>query len=133
MKQNNNRGMIFALLIGFLAIVGILLGKDFSKAENITYSELISYTKEGRVSELKIEGQKITGVIQADGTSRNIKTIGPSDNAYLAEILEKYNVQHEFDYVSDEGIFDSVFPLLIFGMSIFLIFIIIRQMQGASG
>ena len=51
----------------------------------------------------------------------------------LQKVLEKHNIPHEFDYVSEGGIFDNIFPLIIFGMSIVLIFIIIRQMQGASG
>ena len=132
MKQNNNRGMIFALIIILLTIVGIKFADDYRKSENIPFSELMSYAKEGKVKELKIDGQKITGTVQDNGT-KNITTIGPSDNGYLAEVLEKHSIPHEFDYVTEGGIFDNIFPLIIFGMSIVLIFVIIRQMQGASG
>ena len=94
--------MIFALIIIFLTIVGIKFADDYRKSENIPFSELMSYAKEGKVKELKIEGQKITGTVQDNGT-KNITTIGPSDNGYLAEILEKHGIPHEFDYVSEGG------------------------------
>ena len=39
--------------------------------KTFNFSELMSYAKEGKVTELKIEGQKIIGTVQSDeGTKK---------------------------------------------------------------
>jgi len=120
-------------------VIGTILVAVFSNfrapgaaPEQVSYSQFYQDIKEQRISEVLMQGRKITGSYQSGGkfTTFNPETI---NTALVGELL-KYNVK--IDASEPDGgsiwtqIFVSWFPmLLLIGVWIFFM----RQMQGGGG
>ena len=129
MKSNNKA--ILAILIAVLMIFAFtLVGDQLYKTKEVSYSDFIFSVKKGDVAELKVEGQQLTGKLKGGKT---FSTIGPLESDHLVATLDEYNVPHSFVFQSEGSFLQTLFPMLVFGMSLFLVFLIFRQMQGASG
>ena len=129
--KSNNKSLLLAILIAILMIFAFtLVGDQLYKTKEISYSEFISHVKKGDVAELKVEGQQLTGKLKGN---KSFSTIGPMESDHLVELLDDNNVPHSFVHHTEGSFIQTIFPMLVFGMSLFLVFLIFRQMQGASG
>ena len=119
--KSNNKSLLLAILISVLMIFAFtLVGDQLYKTKEISYSEFISSVKKGDVSELKVEGQQLTGKLKG---GKSFSTIGPLDSDHLVATLDEYNVPHSFVFQSEGSFIQTLFPMLVFGMSLFLVFL----------
>ncbi|WP_028575310.1 ATP-dependent zinc metalloprotease FtsH [Desulfonatronovibrio hydrogenovorans] len=122
------------LLWATISLVMIILFNLFNQPQvpqyKLTYTELLTKVNQGEVMAVKIQGQKVTGVLIDD---RRFTSFIPDDPGFV-DLLVKNNVQVEAE-PEEQGswlatIFISWFPmLLLIGVWIFFM----RQMQGGGG
>ena len=122
------------LLWATISLVMIILFNMFNQPQEpqhqLTYTELLTRVNQGEVLAVKIQGQKVTGVLIDD---RRFTSFIPDDPGFV-DLLIQNNVQVEAEPEEQAGwlgtILISWFPmLLLIGVWIFFM----RQMQGGGG
>ena len=149
MKPPGQRAAFGYLVAGLLAMVVINSFLFAPHAESISYSEFKTLVKKGKVSNLLLDGQSITGTLSADGLEGILATeriealkrsgAGPYpfvtvrvDDPSLVAELEAANVKFtgraENTWIST--VLSWILPMLLFmGVWMFLM----RRMGGAQG
>ncbi len=122
------------LLWATISLVMIILFNLFNQPQEpqhkLSYTELLTRVNQGEVMAVKIQGQKVTGLLIDD---RRFTSFIPDDPGFV-DLLVKNNVQVEAEPEEQTSwlstIFISWFPmLLLIGVWIFFM----RQMQGGGG
>lgn len=122
------------LLWATISLVMIILFNLFNQPQEpqhkLSYTELLTRVNQGEVMAVKIQGQKVTGLLIDD---RRFTSFIPDDPGFV-DLLIKNNVQVEAEPEEQTSwlstIFISWFPmLLLIGVWIFFM----RQMQGGGG
>jgi cell division protease FtsH len=122
------------LLWATISLVMIILFNLFNQPQEpqhkLSYTELLTRVNQGEVIAVKIQGQKVTGLLIDD---RRFTSFIPDDPGFV-DLLIKNNVQVEAEPEDQTSwlstIFISWFPmLLLIGVWIFFM----RQMQGGGG
>jgi cell division protease FtsH len=132
MKANNGRGLLLGVLIALVMVFSFtMVGDRLYKAKEISFSEVLQHARDGKISEISIKGQKITG--RLGDSNENFHSIGPSDSELLSEVLEKNEIPHRYEVEPEGNLFQTMLPLLSIAMAGILIYLVIRQLQGASG
>ena len=116
-------GLVFVLLYH-------LFNQPKTAQENIIYSDFVSYTEKGQVTEVTIQGESINGKFN---NGKNFKTYAPKD-AGIINLLKEKAVRITVKPVEDSpwymNLLISWFPmLLLIGVWIFFM----RQMQAGGG
>lgn len=135
--NNMGRNVIFWLAIGVMLVVVInaIQGgaiNPLNKHAEIAYSDFMADAKAGNISEVTIQGQRLTGTSNAGGEKFQV-TIPNEEN--VVERLDGTNVrisavEPEGEKISAFSVLLSWFPmLLLIGVWIFFM----RQMQGKGG
>ena len=130
------RNIIFWLAVGLslLFLFNVLQNAQNGAlgGENLSYSDFMADAQAGRISNVTIQGQEITGAFAANGESFNV-TVPPNENVVerlegtAVEIAAKPDAPEE---ISLMGILISLLPaFLIIGVWIMFM----RQMQGGKG
>ena len=132
MKNNNNRGLLLGVLIAIVMIFAFMMVDKIGQSEEKEFYEILEHIKsdDTRIKSLTITGQLIEGTFN-DG--KKFRTIGPEQNEDLVKLLGEKNIPHTYKVASEGSFFESLIPLLSLGMAGLLIFLVIRQLQGASG
>ena len=131
-ESNNNRSLLIIILLAMLMIFSfMLLGENHFREEEIKFSTVLEDIQENRVQELTIRGQEIS--YKRKGEDKNLMAVGPEESEFFLQLLEENNVPHSYEVAPKGGLFQTLLPLLSFAMAGFLIFLVIRQLQGASG
>ncbi len=128
LQKNIALWLVISLVI---VLVYHLFNQPKSSQETIIYSKFIATVNEGKVAEVTIQGDNITGKYKDGKTA--FKTFAPKDNAMITLLQEK-GVQIAAKPVEDSPwymtILISWFPmLLLIGVWIFFM----RQMQTGGG
>ena len=122
------------LLWATISLVMVVLFNLFNQPQDpqskLTYSQLLNKVEQGEVVSVKIQGQKVTGLLV---NNQRFTSYAPDDPSFVNKLLDN-NVQVEAKpreeapwYVT---VFVSWFPmLLLIGVWIFFM----RQMQGGGG
>jgi cell division protease FtsH len=124
-------GIVLALTFLFNSLQGSKSGQS-AKSEQMAYSEFMTAAKDGRIADVTIKGQELTGSYSNSGGKFNT-TVPNGEN--IVERLQGTTVKikaeaAEGDKVSLFGVLLSWFPmLLLIGVWIFFM----RQMQGKGG
>ncbi|MEN3013551.1 MAG: ATP-dependent zinc metalloprotease FtsH [Endomicrobiia bacterium] len=132
MKKNELRSLISWVLIFFLIFMFFRGIKDIQAEKEILYSDFKSLLREGKILEVKLKSDVISGKYREDSKVINFKTYRIPEDSRLVEELEYYNVK--FTATADRGSwFWSV--LLNFG-PVVLIFILwylwTKQLQSGG-
>ena len=132
MKNNSNRGLFLGVLIAIVMIFAFMMVDKLGQSQEKSFSEIYESIKadDKRIKELTITGQIIEGTY-TDG--KKFRTIGPEQNEDLVKLLGEKNIPHTYKVDSEGSFFEGLIPLLSLGMAGLLIFLVIRQLQGASG
>lgn len=130
---------MFWLAIGFMMVFlfnifqnGQTSGTGAGKAEQMAYSDFMAEAKSGRVSDVTIKGQEMSGHYTSGGESFKARIpVGENVVERLAGTGVKITAEAEDpEKISALGILVSWFPmLLLIGVWIFFM----RQMQGKGG
>ena len=137
MNQNYQRLAIWAaMLVLVLALWNLVSSTTQTRKPNeIAYSEFLEAVEKGSVSEVVLQGSRITGQYRDAGPQgTTFSTYGPEDATLVAKLREK-GVKFRARPAEDEmqsvtGILLSWFPmLLLIGVWVFFM----RQMQSGSG
>jgi cell division protease FtsH len=110
----------FSLWYFLMALMALSLVHDYliaSRIDTITYSEFKEYVHEGRVGELTLKPQQITGELRegVDGESRPFVTVRVADRGLVALLDEKgikYTGRYENRWIAT--LLAWIFPLFIF-------------------
>jgi cell division protease FtsH len=117
-----------------ISLIMVVLFNLFNQPQapqlKLTYTEMLAKVKQGEVVAVKIQGQKITGLL---ANEQRFTTYAPDDPSMI-NLLINNNVQVEAQPEEDAPwyvtVFVSWFPmLLLIGVWIFFM----RQMQGGGG
>ncbi|WP_457572493.1 ATP-dependent zinc metalloprotease FtsH [Desulfovulcanus sp.] len=117
-----------------ISLIMVVLFNLFNQPQapqlKLTYTEMLAKVKQGEVVAVKIQGQKITGLL---ANEQRFTTYAPDDPS-MVNLLINNNVQVEAQPEEDAPwyvtVFVSWFPmLLLIGVWIFFM----RQMQGGGG
>ena len=71
------------------------------KGEDLTYSDFEQHVREKRVSEVVVQGQQIRGTY---GDDQSFFSVGPDDQAAIAQLLDENNIVYEFQVVQDDSL-----------------------------
>ena len=130
--KSSNRGLaivVFGILMVFLGIA-IVQGRATRRQVELPFSGLMEKVKAGEVKHLVVRGQSVEGTLN-DGST--LKSIGPVDQAWLVEAIERDEVDAEYE-VAGGGLLlpliANVLPLVFLGG---LVIFILRQIQANSG
>ncbi|MEC8381027.1 MAG: ATP-dependent zinc metalloprotease FtsH [Myxococcota bacterium] len=128
----NNRGILFALLLAVVMIFAFMMvGDRLSAQKEYDYSKVTEQIRAGEVKELSIRGQDISGVLHG---GQRFTSTGPHENAdSLIRLLDESNTAYKFEPVSEGGVFGTLLPVISIGIALLLVFMVFRQIQGASG
>lgn len=128
----NNRGILFALLLAVVMIFAFMMvGDRLSAQKEFDYSKVTEQIRAGEVKELSIRGQDISGVLH---TGQRFTSTGPHENAdALIRLLDESNTAYKFEPVSEGGVLGTLLPVISIGIALLLVFLVFRQIQGASG
>lgn len=130
MNQSYRNMAMWGLIILLVFAAINLFNQPATNQEQITYSELLTQVENGRVSEVVIQGQNITGKL--DG-GRTFHTFAPRDNNMVERLVNAgVNVKAEPQEDSPwyMTLLISWLPmLLLIGVWVFFM----RQMQGGNG
>lgn len=131
--KTNNRGILFALLLAVVMIFAFMMvGDRLTKQEEKSFSEVTELIRSNEVAELTIRGQEISGRLKGE-TGQHFHTVGPSDGEYLVKMLDETNVPHTFEQATEGGALNAMLPIISIGIALLLVFLVFRQIQGASG
>ncbi|MEC7985986.1 MAG: ATP-dependent zinc metalloprotease FtsH [Myxococcota bacterium] len=134
MKQNNNRGLLLGILLAIIILFAFFVAGDgigILRHKPKQFSEVLSDIRDNKIESLKIQGQRIEGTMSESG--ERFYSVGPVQSDHFVELLEKKEVPHSYKMESEGGFFQTVVPILCLCLTGFLIFLVIRQLQGASG
>ena len=131
------RNILFWLAIGLMLAFLLNMFKEkqmggFSKGTEMAYSDFMADARNGRISDVTIQGQKITGTFN-DGNEAFRVTVPNGEN--IVERLEGSGIritakEEDPEKISALSVLLSWFPmLLLIGVWIFFM----RQMQGKGG
>ncbi len=97
-------------------------------------SEALALIKEGKVQDIEISGNNIDVLLQDGSKFKTSKEDGISFDEILANSgLDSSLVAGEIKVVHRTALVDIIGPILSFGIPIFILLFIFRQMRGASG
>ena len=131
-ENNNNRSLLIIILLAMLMIFSfMLLGENHFREEETKFSIVLEDIQNESIQELTIRGQEIS--YKRKGDEKNLMAVGPEESDFLLALLEEHNIPHTYEVAPKGGLFQTLIPLLSFAMAGFLIFFVIRQLQGASG
>lgn len=122
-----------ALLFGVVLIFSMT--SQFSKSQEIKYSEFESDLTVGRIEEVKVKGQIYEGKrLLEDGSLQSFKTVGPQPSAEIIALIKESGVKN-YAFEEDEGGFwltmlTAFLPLLFFAV---LFFLFMRNLQVGGG
>jgi cell division protease FtsH len=124
-----NIALVLTLLLVFL-LVWQLFNQPKTATKDLIYSEMIAFLDKGEISEVTIQGEKITGKL-ANGNA--FKTIAPKDDKLITQFREKgvkITAVPQDDSPWYMTLLISWFPMiLLIGVWIFFM----RQMQSGGG
>lgn len=80
-----NIALVLTVLLVFL-LVWQLFNQQKPGAKEINYTEMLSYLKNGEITEVTIQGEAVTGKL-ANGTS--FKSFAPKDDGLVVMLREK--------------------------------------------
>ncbi|MGH1351745.1 MAG: ATP-dependent metallopeptidase FtsH/Yme1/Tma family protein, partial [Methyloligellaceae bacterium] len=133
MNSNFRNFAIWVIILLLLFALFSLLqnNRDNGKANEISFSQLLSDVDAGAVRSVEIAGKRIRGIYTSGSA---FKTYAPEDNT-LVERLYKKNVEIKVRPSDDKspsllGILVSWFPMLLL-IAVWIFFM--RQMQGGGG
>jgi cell division protease FtsH len=125
----NMMTLAMAMLV-LLAIVTFFRSTP-AEPDALTYSEFLTHLRNGDVSEVRIQGEKIEGLF-ADGNE--FRTIGPAQDETLLQLLREKDITTRFLPLDDTGFWNGMLiswlPMLLF---IGLWFLLFRQLQSGGG
>lgn len=127
------RNLILWIIIGLLLIATFKMFEDQSTpvgTNALAFSDFVSQVENDQVTDVKIEGQSITGTLSS---GQKFSTHAPDDPNLVSRLINKNvrvtSVPPEEESVGLGGILLSWFPMLLFiGVWIFFM----RQMQGGG-
>lgn len=130
MNQFYRNMAMWGLIILLMVAVFNLFNQPATTQDQLTYSDLIAHIDAGRVSEVVIQGQNITGKL--DG-GRAFQTFAPRDNN-MVDRLMKAGVNIKAEPQEDSPWYMTLLVswlpmLLLIGVWVFFM----RQMQGGGG
>ena len=131
-KNKNNRGLLTIILLTLLMTLAVVIFDGLSLQDPANFSDLLTDIQEDKVANITIKGQEIVYTLKGEGTKPQ-KVTGPEDSEYLLQLLAENKVQTTYEVAPKGGFFQNILPLLSLAMAGFLIFFVIRQLQGASG
>lgn len=133
-----NKKLSFSLWYVLLAVMAVVLVHDFilalNKVEEIPYSQFRSLVAEGKVAEVSLSSQLVTGKLKPEGESKVEKlftTIRVEDPELVRELNQRG--------VTFTGVIESTFlrdllswvvPVVVFALIWFFIFRRLGQAQG---
>ena len=132
--QNFSRNLILWIVIGVLLVGLFQLFQGSAPRQNgaqLAYSDFLADVDAGRVKDVTIQGQQITGHLD---NGRQFQTFAPEDPNLVDRLVERGVAVNAAP--ADEGgtslfsIFISWFPFLIL-IAVYIFFM--RQMQGGGG
>jgi cell division protease FtsH len=124
---------MMTLAMAMLVLLAIVTFFRSTPAEPnpLTYSEFMTHLRNGDVSEVRIQGEKIEGLF-SDGSE--FRTIGPAQDETLLALLREKEITTRFLPLDDTGFWNGVLiswlPMLLF---IGLWFLLFRQLQSGGG
>jgi cell division protease FtsH len=135
--NNTGRNIAFWIMIilGIMIMMNAFQGLSpnaVSGNEKITYSEFIAQAKDGRISNVTVQGDKLTGNF-ASTSERFTTRVPPYEN--VVDRLEGTNVQIAAEEIDPRGfsIFDILFQFAPILILIAFWFFMLRQMGGKGG
>ena len=130
MNQFYRNILMWGLALLLLVLIFNMFGQPKQERDGLSYSELMSYVQQGRVSEVVIQGQSISGTL--DG-GKPFRTFAPRDAGMVERFMQagvpvRAEPQDESPWYMTLLI--SWMPmLLLIGVWVFFM----RQMQGGTG
>ncbi|MFI3271820.1 MAG: ATP-dependent zinc metalloprotease FtsH [Pseudomonadota bacterium] len=130
MNQFSRNLVLWAAISLLMVVLFNLFNQPQDTHSRVTYSAFLQQVDDGNVSKVKINGQKLTGIL-TDGT--DFETFAPEDAGYVSRLMEKH-VAIEVEPQEDSPWYMSMFMswvpmLLLVGVWVFFM----RQMQGGNG
>ncbi len=149
MGRKSNKGLIIyaVAMIAAIAVLAVLLQRATKPESNYTYSEIMEYFDDYRVSEMTFDLGTGELRMYVDGNDVPITYTVPNVNVFLNEIQlgeenyrKEYNERHpdaplkmEYYKIQDTSWLYNLLPsLLIIGLMIFFFFFMMRQAGGGG-
>jgi cell division protease FtsH len=139
MKPNPNRGLLLGIFIAIVMLFAFIFvgdGLNMLSHKPKTFSEVLDSMENNRIEKMTIQGQRIEGVFKksaGENAGERFYSVGPAQSDHFVELLDKKGIPHTYKIESEGGIFQSIIPIMCLVLTGFLIFFVIRQLQGASG
>lgn len=147
--RKSNKGLIIyaVAMIAAIAVLAVLLQRATKPESNYTYSEIMEYFDDYRVSEMTFDLGTGELRMYVDGNDVPITYTVPNVNVFLNEIQlgeenyrKEYNERHpdaplkmEYYKIQDTSWLYNLLPsLLIIGLMIFFFFFMMRQAGGGG-
>jgi membrane protease FtsH catalytic subunit (EC 3.4.24.-) len=108
------------------------LWSSYSNVQTVPYSEFQTYLKEGRIKDVVIGGQTITGTLKSPDANGKSLVVAVRVEPQLASELQKYGVTYSQQYTDTwlSDILSWVLPALIF---VGLWFFLVRKFADKAG
>ena len=135
MKPNPNRGLLLGIFIAIVMLFAFVFVGDGLNTPK-PFSELLEAMESNKIENMTIQGQRIEGHFKPEAgknKGERFYSVGPADSDHFVELLEKKKIQHNYKIQSEGGLFQSIIPIMCLILTGFLLFFVIRQLQGASG
>jgi cell division protease FtsH len=137
-NQNNLRNIVVWVIIGLLILAMINLmtpvGQRAADPKAISISEVYNLAKDGKITDVTIAGEKITGKY-IDGGAEFTSTVGKESVDVLDKHLQDKGVK--FKYADSDGESPTLFAILVNWFPLLLLvgvwIFFMRQMQGGGG
>jgi cell division protease FtsH len=139
MKPNPNRGLLLGIFIAIVMLFAFIFvgdGLNMLSHKPKTFSEVLDSMENNRIEKMTIQGQRIEGVFKSsagENAGERFYSVGPAQSDHFVELLDKKGIPHTYKIESEGGVFQSIIPIMCLVLTGFLIFFVIRQLQGASG
>ncbi len=119
----------------FLALVILLafavVGQEGRvRQQELKFPQLVQQVEQGRVQDVTIRGQQITGTL-TDGST--FKSIGPKDGDYLVSIFADAEIVPDFERETTGGLLAVLTTVLPVVLLFVLFMFFMRQMQASGG
>ena len=137
-NQNNLRNIVVWIIIGLLILAMINLmtpvGQRTADPKAISISEVYNLAKDGKITDVTIAGEKITGKY-IDGGAEFTSAVSKESVDVLDRYLQEKGVK--FKYADSDGESPTLFAILINWFPLLLLvgvwIFFMRQMQGGGG
>ena len=139
MKPNPNRGLLLGIFIAIIMLFAFMFvgdGLSMLQRKPKQFSEILEAIENNHIESMTIQGQHIDVKFNGsagENSNGRFYSVGPTQSDHFVELLDKKKIKHTYKVESEGGFFQSIIPIMCLVLTGFLLFFVIRQLQGASG